>query len=170
MLAWGYMAVCARVKWLERAACESGVPHSSRREHAPPPALSCMGGVGGRCVGAVDAMACVALAMAIIQLYDAAAGSWGGPIARTGRQGPTRRACHGPTEPGANGDGVACTKRAMSAGGGGRLDGAPSTRRGHRCGPRCTQVHARASIRPDGVVGRWAPAEKTCCATKILAC
>jgi len=92
------MAVCARVKWLERAACESGAHHPPRREHGPPPALACMGGGGGGCVGAVDAMGCVALAMAIIQLYDAAAGSRGGPIARTDRRGPTRRSCHSPTD------------------------------------------------------------------------
>ena len=141
------MAVCARVKWLERAACESGAHHPPRREHAPPPALACMGGGGGGCVGAVDAMGCVALAMAIVQLYDAAAGSRAGPIARTDRRGPTRRACHSPTEPGANGDGVACTQRAMSAGGGRRLGGAPPTRRGRRCGPRYSQARA-ARVRP----------------------
>ena len=108
------MAVCARVKWLARAACESGAHRPPRREHTPPPRVwHAWGGGGGRCVGTVDTMACMALAMAIMQLYDTAAGSRGGPIARTGRRGPTRRACHGPTEPGANGDGCA-----MGAGGG----------------------------------------------------
>ena len=103
-----YMAVCARVKWLERAACESGLHQPPRREHGPPPPLACMGGGGGRCVSAVDAMACVVLAMAIIQLYDAAAGSRGGPIARVRpprpheegmsrsdrAEGPTAMGCH----------------------------------------------------------------------------
>ena len=67
-------------------------------EHAPPPPLACMGGGGGGCVGAVDAMGCMVLVMTITQLYDTVAGSRGGPIARTDHRGPTRRACHGPTD------------------------------------------------------------------------
>ena len=114
------MAVYARVKWLERAARESGAHHPPRREHGPPPALACMGGGGGRCVGAVDAMACMTLAMVIFQLYDAVAGSRGPVLlrARTAEaheEGMSRsRPSQGPTAMG-----VACTRRAMSAGGGG---------------------------------------------------